>query len=269
MRRFLPGRLVCVYATALFALLIGSNSTADTGRLPFFQVETFPVPQAGAMTPTVLANLSAETGIAGTEIVGLRVKVGLAEGHRLETLELAIADGRFLVHDRGFLESAGQFLLRVLRFLLLGQLVTAGSGLEIPAQSWSVLFGGNAVDGSEMLDLYTKRDLTLKGNDSAITNHGEFIVCRFLVAANQLSELVNVQIRTKDPRTRDWLSYHIPRVVLPLRGYGFDAAPQIGSAERLGGAEYVGNSAAFGGDEPLILAGYLRSIEGVWGREAE
>lgn len=266
MRRLQIGTRVCWTVLLLLCIRCSSAHAEEGAKLPFVQIETFPVPASTTITPATLAKLSAETGIAGTEIVGIRLKVGMVEGHALEQLELGVADGLFLVSQRGFFSSAGHFLIQIFRFLLLGQLVSAGSGLEIPAQSWSLLLEGQVGDGGEMMNLYTRRVLTMDGDDENITDHGEFVVCRFLIAANQLSELVDLRIRTKHRRTKDWLSYRIPRMTLPHVGEGLRAKQAQRDLVRLGSADYVGASSAFGGSEPLIFSAYLRSIEAQWRR---
>jgi hypothetical protein len=269
MSRFHFGTRVCWIVLLVLSLGLAVSVAAQEPALPYVEIETFPVPASAAITPATLGSLSTKTGIAGTEIVGIRLKIGLVDDHSLETLDLAVADGLFLVESRGFFSAAGHLLARIVRFLLLGQLVSAGSGLEIPAQSWSMLFGGASAEASEMMDLYTRRELSVRGGDASITHHGDFIVCRFLIAANQLTELVDVRIKTRHRRTQDWLSYRIPRLVLPIPREGISAASENKDLVRLGTEDYVGTSSAFGGSEELILAGYLRSIEGRWMRASD
>jgi hypothetical protein len=267
MSRSRIGTCVCWALSLLLSLECASAAAEEGATLPYVQIESFPVPVSSTITPATLATLSAKTGIAGTEIVGIRLKIGLVDGHALEQLEVGVADGLFLVAQRGFFSSAGQLLIQIFRFLLLGQLVSAGSGLEIPAQSWSLLFGGQAASGGEMMNLHTRRELSVDGSDASITDHGEFVACRFLIAANRFSELVDVRIKTRHRRTQDWLSYRIPRMTLPLDLEVKEAVKAPRELVSLGNAEYVGNSSAFGGSEPLIFAAYLRSIEASWGQK--
>jgi len=181
----------------------------------YVDVEAFDVPGHERLPMETLNRLSRETGVAGTDIVGIRLKIGIGRGYRFERLDAGIADGLFLVEQRSFMSRVGGFLLHVARFLLLGQLVSAGSALEIPAQSWGLLVSGEPAADADTVELYTRSELSLEMDDRQATNHGDFVICRFILAANELSELVNLRVETRDRSNGDWLHYNLPRLELP------------------------------------------------------
>lgn len=185
---------------------------------PFFSVETFPLPAAHTLDPSLQSHLALETGVAGTAVVGIRLKIGMPEGYLFESVELGTADAVFLLRDRGFLGTVGHMLSRALRFLLLGQLVTAGTDLEIPGAAWSLLLDVSPLGPEESVDLHTSRRTHSRRGDANTTDHGEFVVCRFLVAANHLSELVGIHVEARDPHRDATVRYHLPRLKLPDPG---------------------------------------------------
>jgi hypothetical protein len=187
----------------------------DDAEGPYVSLESFPLPTVRGIDGELLLRLSDEVGVGGTSIAGIRLKVGLPRGYQLESIRLCAADATFLVKDRPFLSRVGDFFVRVARFLLLGRMVSAGSSLEIPAEAWYVLFEAAPLSGPSVT-LHTEDEVEVDRGDANLTDHGTFQVCRLLLAANSFSELVNVRITVRNPRTQDVVRYHVPRLKLPL-----------------------------------------------------
>jgi len=182
---------------------------------PYFSVETFPLPAEAALGSELLSDLALQTGVAGTEVRGIRLKIGLPAGYVFESVEVGAADARFLLRDRGFLGTIGHVLSRALRFLLLGQLVSAGTDLEIPGAAWSLLLDATPLGPEESVDLHAARHTRSERGDANTTDHGQFVVCRYLMAANPLSELVGIHVVAHDPVRDATVRYHLPRLKLP------------------------------------------------------
>lgn len=226
------GRIRLVLAAAVAVTLAGGAAFAgdsidltdplwvdpweEEAEGPYVSIESFPLPTVRGIDGELLMRLSDEIGVGGTTtIAGIRLKVGLPAGYLLESLQVAAADAMFLVKDRPFLSRVGDFFARVMRFLLLGKMVSAGSSLEIPAEAWYVLFEATPLSESSVR-LHTRDEMEVEKGDANLTDHGSFQVCRLLIAANSFSELVNVRIRVRNPRTRDEIRYHLPRLKLPV-----------------------------------------------------
>lgn len=182
---------------------------------PYVSLESFPLPTVKGIDTELLMRLSDQIGVGGTSIAGIRLKVGLPRGYALQSIHVTAADAMFLVKDRPFLSRVGGFFIRVARFLLLGRVVSAGSSLEIPAEAWYVLFETTPLT-SPSVTLHTREEVEMRKGDPGVTDHGSFHVCRFLLAANAYSELVNVRITVRNPRTSDVIRYHVPRLRLPI-----------------------------------------------------
>ena len=198
---------------------------------PEISIERFGLPEA-LSDAALLSALASRTGIADTRLGGLRLRIALPTRFRFESLHTGIADGVFLERDRSLLQSVGNFLLRLMRILLLGRLSGVSEQFEIPAAIWVGLIG-EPFDASEKVVVQPSESIEIEAGDRELSHHGAFVVCRLIAATSPFTELIDIEIRGRDPRSGERLRYRIPRFVLPqARAQDASSAP-TGAASAL------------------------------------
>lgn len=160
--------------------------------------------------------LSSEVGVAGTELVGMRVILSVPDHLRFERMEVGVADGLFLVREKSFWRSAGRTLVTVARWLLIGRLFSDADDLEVSATTWTLLLG-NEMLHHEPVMLDRRNRTTFEREDDMITYHGRFAVLRVVMARNAVTELINMTIWTTELETGQPMRFTIPRLTLPAR----------------------------------------------------
>jgi hypothetical protein len=158
--------------------------------------------------------LSSEVGVAGTQLVGMRVILTVPDHLRFERMEVEVADGLFLVRETSRWRSAGRFLMTVARWLLIGRLVSGGDELEVSATAWTMLLGGEGLE-REAVALDTRASTTIERDDAMATHHGPFVVCRMVMAKSEISELINMTIWATELESGQPTRFVIPRLSLP------------------------------------------------------
>lgn len=188
----------------------GSQST------DFLEVtlRTYALPHDLRMEDGIEDMLSSEVGVAGTHLVGMRAIVTVPRHLRFERMEVDVADGLFLVHEKSRWRSVGRFLLTVTRWLLIGRLVSDGDNLEVSATAWTVLLGNETLE-RRAVTLDTRQHTAIDRDDEMATYHGQFVVCRMVIARNEISELVNMTIWASERQSGQPVRFVIPRLILP------------------------------------------------------
>jgi hypothetical protein len=176
---------------------------------------TYALPNDFRQQEGIETTLSSEVGVADTRLVGMRVIVSVPHHLRFERMEVQIADGLFLVHESSKWKSVGRFLMGVARWLLIGRLVSnGGDDLQVSATAWTLLLGNEQlVHDSVVLD--PRDHATIDRDDSMATNHGDFMVCRMVMAKNPMSELINMTIWATELDDGQPVRFVIPRLKLP------------------------------------------------------
>ena len=159
--------------------------------------------------------LSDEVGVAGTHLVGMRVILSVPQHLRFDRLEVEVADGLFLVQEKSKWKAVGRVVMDVARFLLIGRLFGGrGDDLELSATAWTVLMGNERLE-NEAVNIDTRDRTTIERDDDMTTNHGEFVVCRMVMAMNDMSELINMTIWATKLDSGEPVRFRIPRMLLP------------------------------------------------------
>lgn len=181
------------------------------GRVAF-RVSTVTLPSAN--TGAFVEGLALRTGVAVTRTHGLRLEIVLPPDVEFTSIRAHVADGLVLgPASRGVASRVGHALLGVLRILLFGQLVSAADDLAIPGAAWAVALGAPEVD-EELVRLNSSNVFFVERGQRAFTDHGDFVVCRAMMAYTPWTELVGIELRGFDRRSGDDVRYTISR--LPL-----------------------------------------------------
>lgn len=180
-------------------------------------LRTYTLPNDLQRQANVETLLSSEVGVAGTELVGMRVILAVPDHLRFDRMEVSVADGLFLVQEQSVWRSAGRYLMTVARWLLIGRLFSDGDDLRVSATTWTMLLGNEMLNHDPvMLD---RRDHTsFDREDERITHHGRFAVCRMVVARNAVTELINMTIWATEVESGQPMRFTIPRLTLPQEG---------------------------------------------------
>lgn len=177
-------------------------------------LRTYSLPSDLRQPGRVEDTLSWDVGVAGTELVGMRVILAVPSHLRFERIELEVADGLFLVQEKSVWRSAGRFVMTVARWLLIGRLFSDGEDLEVSATTWTLLLG-NEMLNHESVTLDRREHTTIERDDQMITFHGRFAVCRMVMARNEVTELINITIWTTERESGRPMRFTIPRLTLP------------------------------------------------------
>lgn len=177
------------------------------------RVHTTAIPEAASIG--LVGELFARTGLAITETQGVRIEVVVPDDVRFDAIEARIVDGLVLEPEkRSFIGRVGSAFLSLLRILLVGKLVDAADELALPGVAWATALGMSN-PGDELVKLSTSDRLLVERESENFSDHGQFSVCRTMLALSPWSELVEVQLRGRDRTTGEEVAFLIPR--LPLR----------------------------------------------------
>jgi hypothetical protein len=194
--------------------ILAQAQEPDLPRLPVLSAEVYPLPDNGSDAAELGKLLSRQTGVRDTHAVGVRVRVEMPPGYKFQGLSGSFADAVLLVPEDSMWKASGRFLQSVLRFLLLGQIVSAAQPLEIPLEMWMLFFNGDPRgEGSVTLQSSTK--LELNRGDSRVTDHGDYVVLRILVGTNSVSELVGIEIEATQFKTGNQAWFRVGHLPLP------------------------------------------------------
>lgn len=206
-------RTVCVLL-ALSPTLLAAAIEPPAPSQPEMSLQRYALPEAMLGGSELLGDLASSTGIAGTQLEGLRLRIALPNSFTFESVRMQIVDGAFLVRENSFLDAVGGFLLRLARLLLFGRLVDVGDDLQVPSALWFVLLDGDPTR-QEPISVKAEPVLFMKSGDERLSDHGEFVVCRMIAATSPFTELVGVEIELRDRNSGQRLRYSIPRLVVP------------------------------------------------------
>ena len=107
----------------------------------------------------------------------------------------------------------GGALLSILRLILVGQLIDAADDLAVSGVAWAAALGIPSPD-DELVKLSTSEALTVRRGASTFSDHGEFSVCRAMLALSPWTELVELRLRGRDLTTGKEVAFLIPRLQL-------------------------------------------------------
>lgn len=176
------------------------------------RVHTVQMPQSAL--PTLVGDLVARTGMAITETQGVRIEVTLPDDVEFDSMQARIVDGLVLQPQRrSFLKRVGSTVVSLLRFLIVGRLISATDDLAISGAAWAVALGAPHPQ-DELLRLSTSDTLFVNRDASTFSDHGNFTVCRAMLALSPWTELVDIQLRCRDRTSGEQVAFIIPR--LPL-----------------------------------------------------
>jgi len=174
-------------------------------------------------TTAFIEKLSMRTGIGSTSAQGVRIEVAVPTDVEFTALHATVADGLVLQQQqRSFLGRVGGALLSIFRLLLIGKLVAVTDDLTIPSTTWALALGAPESDDGTV-HLNTGDQLVVQRGQEAFTDHGEFVVCRAMLALTPWTELVQVRVRGIDRVSGRSVEFLIPRL-----GLGSELAPESG-----------------------------------------
>jgi len=204
-----------LYALLAFAptLLAQSIDPAAPGQ-PEISLERYGLPGTLLAENELLTDLASRTGVAGTQLEGLRLRIALPRAFEIDSIRMQIVDGVFLVRENSFFGAVGGFLLRLARLMLFGQLVDVSDGLQVPSALWFVLLDGDPTK-EEPVSVKAAPTISVKTGDKRLSDHGDFVICRMIAATSPFTEIVAMEIKVRDRSTGQQLRYVIPRLVVP------------------------------------------------------
>lgn len=209
-------RVLCVVSIALLLSFFALGQDWSAGVVaPHVSIERYELPVGLLADDELLGELEAMTGVAGTTLSGVRVRVAMPAGYRFDGLTGSIADGLLLERRGGFVHGLRQVLAHIARLLLFGKLVDATDELELPSSVWFLMLDGDPSEQADV-DVSTTESIDIDPDDGRVTNHGDYVVCRLMVAASALTELVQLEIRGRNDATGRRVNYKIPRLVVPV-----------------------------------------------------
>lgn len=174
------------------------------------RVRTVPIPPASAAH--LVDGLAVRTGVAVTAAHGVRLEVALPADVHFTSLRAQVADGLVVEPEqRGFVGKVGGAVLSVLRLLLFGHLVSAADELAIPGTAWAMALGAPNPH-EEMVRLTTGEELYVERGQKSFSDHGDFVVCRAMLALTPWTELVQVHVEGFDQVSGKNVSFQIPRI---------------------------------------------------------
>ena len=227
--------------SSLFALAVLSSSTAAGAprgsfdsvvpRLPdgygpgrvSIRVHTVPIPES--VSPALVGDLFGRTGLPITEMQGVRIELLLPDEVEFASMQARVVDGLVLEPQRrSFLGRVGGVVVSLLRFLLVGRLISSADDLSLPGAAWAAALGAPDPD-EELVRLSTSETLTIERGAGGFSDHGGVVVYRTVLALSPWTELVDLQLRCRDRTNGQTVEFLIPS--LSLRGDG--VPPQEGS----------------------------------------
>lgn len=205
---------IAIVLLALASSALAQQEYETAPKQPEIALERYGLPSSLLADGELLSDLATRTGVAGTQLEGLRLRIALPLDFRVESVHMQVVDGIFLVREDSFFSAVGGFLMRVARLLLFGQLVNVSDGLEVPSALWFVLLDGDPTK-DEPVSVKTKQAISIDADDRRISDHGDFIVCRLIAATSPFTEIVGLEIRGRHRDSGERLRYLMPRLAIP------------------------------------------------------